>query len=114
MSEQNKRNFFRLLYPLEVMPTIVISENEYSVRELSEQGISIFNTSRWKFRVGDEVSAELVFAHGESEQVSGEVIRIDHKSFVIGRVEGISLKRIVSEQRKLMNHYPIVKNELQS
>ncbi len=114
MGDENKRNFFRVFYPLGVMPTIAIRGWEYSVREFSEQGINVASTDRWEFRVGDGISGELVFTNGESEQVMGKIIRISHDSFVIGMVQGITQKRVVSEQRKLMHRFPTVRNEFQS
>ena len=108
--QQNNRQYFRLVYPTDMTPSIKIGDHVYPVPEISEGGIRVQATRFPGLVVGDEVVATLFFDDGDELDVSGVVYRQDKQDYIIAPLIGISFKRIVKEQRKLLNRYPTTRS----
>lgn len=104
----NQRRYFRLAYPVSLMPTMQIGERRFRVSEISEGGIRICCTNRWEFKVKEEVTGELSFVDGDAIAIEGVVLRYDRRDFVIAPIEGISFKHVVAEQRRVLAECPSV------
>ena len=104
----NRRQYYRLPYPATMMPLIRIAGKEYSVPEISEGGLRIRCTDRNDFGIGDEVSGEIAFAENDTLTISGVILRRDGKDLIIAPLEGISFKRVVREQRRVLSQCPSV------
>ena len=114
---KNQRQYYRLPYPDSVMPTIQIGESEYLVPEISEGGLRIRQCRRvdsspfLEFSVGDEVTGTIMFDDGEVVCISGIVFRRDKEEYVIAPLDGISFKRIVLEQRRILKQFPSLRSK---
>ena len=114
---ENQRRFYRLPYPDSIMPKIKIGDSEYLVPEISEGGLRIRqcrrigNSQFLEFRAGDEVTGTITFDDGEMLCISGVVYRRDNEDYVIAPLEGISFKRIVLEQRRILNRFPSLRSK---
>ncbi len=91
-----------------MMPLMWIGGKEYFVPEISEGGLRIRCTERYEFGVGDEVSGEIAFTEEDTLTISGVILRRDGKDLIIAPLEGISFKRVVSEQRRILTQCPSV------
>lgn len=104
--KSSPRNYFRLEYPTEVRPKIVIDETAYPVINLCEGGVKFAVDTR-KEDVDAEVEhkATIVFHDKAQANVKGEIIRSDRGSMVLKLSTGVPLQQIMSEQRFLLNKY---------
>lgn len=108
MSDE-RRKFYRLAYPLTMMPPLNVDGLEYPVTELSEAGLRIRCADPYAFKSGDELRGEISLPEGEVLPVTGVVLRRDGKDIVIAPLEGVSFKRIVAEQRRVLSQCPNVR-----
>lgn len=102
---QNLRAYFRLEYPRELMPTIVIGTREFAVPEISEYGFRIRCQQFDQFKVGDLVKGIIHFSDGTSLAIISSVYRRDHKEFVLQPSDQIPYKRILDEQRRIIKQF---------
>lgn len=105
---RNLRKFFRVAYPPELMPTFRGDGTEFLVTEVSEGGLRIRCDNRFRFRMGTEISGEIVFLDGGIVAISGIILRGDGDDFVVALIEGVPFRRIVLEQRNLLRWCPSV------
>ena len=103
-NEKHPRNYFRVEYPHEVRPQILIDEQSYPVINLCEGGV--------KFVIRDETrdaekdyEAVIVFHNSDQTDVIGKLIRSEKDAVVFQLSEGVPLQQIMSEQRFLLNKY---------
>lgn len=112
---ENQRRFYRLPYPDPMMPKMRIGDSEYLVPEISEGGLrirqcrGIDKNPFLEFREGDEVTGTITFDDGEVLGISGIIYRRDKQDYIIAPLEGISFKRIVLEQRRVLNRFPALR-----
>ncbi len=109
MSEsKNNRKYFRLAYPTVMRPSVRIEGRDYIVPEISEGGLRLRCQEPFEFRIGDEVTGELMFRDGDNISIAGVVFRRASKDFVIAPLKGLSFKKIVLEQRRILRQFPCV------
>jgi hypothetical protein len=96
-----RRTLFRVDYPLQYRPTILIDGREYNVVNVSERGV--------KFRCEGDIEWEetvqgiVTFYDGESLDVEGKVVRHGENEAALKLVKRIPFQRIINEQRFLIN-----------
>ena len=105
----NHRRYYRLAYPSTMMPSMHIAGREYVVVEISEGGLRIRCEDRFEFGTGDEVRGEIVFQDDDAISISGVVLRCERHDLIIAPLEGISFKRVVFEQRRILSQCPSVR-----
>ena len=102
----NKRQNFRIEYPISYRPKLIISYYIFEVLDISEQGIKFFPKRAYELKLGLTLSAKIVFKGGESFNIKGKIIRNTGKEVILSLLEGIPTSKIMSEQRVLINKYP--------
>lgn len=102
-SGTQKREFFRVEYPIKYRPKLVIAEdeNEYDVVDISERGVKFLSKGGEGFE--DNVEGTITFHDGESLDVVGKVLRRANNKVVLSLVQKIPFRRIIKEQRYLIN-----------
>ncbi len=55
---------------------------------------------------GSKATAKIVFKDGGSAIVKGEILRVDEHDVIFNLSKGISLKRVIDEQRYIIENYP--------
>ncbi len=103
---KNRREHYRIRYPLTGRPRLTISNNEYEVVDISESGLKFLCKKINEFRAGSEVRLEITFNDGGSLHVRGKILRTTEKVSVISFSEDIPFGIILKEQRYLKAHYP--------
>ncbi len=102
----NKRQYFRIEYPISYRPKLIISYYIFEVLDISEQGIKFFSKRAYELKPGLLLSAKIVFKGGESFNIKGKIIRNTGKEVILSLLEGIPTSKIMSEQQFLINKYP--------
>lgn len=98
----NKRSWFRLEYPQELMPSIVIGTLEFAIPEISERGFRIRCREFSEFGVGDEIKGTIYFTDGSSMTLTSAVFRRDQQDIVFRPLKSIPFRRVIAEQRRVI------------
>ncbi len=102
----NRRQFFRLQYPVGERPSLVLSGVPHPVVDISERGIR-FQVADLALQVGAEVFGAVRFHDGSEWRVSGQVVRVMNEPphCALELEGGIPLPKILEEQRYLIRKY---------
>ena len=107
---QNKREYFRLQYPVIDRPKLQLNGRDFQVFEISEKGLQFAHADKFAFPMGAAVSGLITFHDGQTVSVSGKFVRYQPLVHIIADLEGIDLQRMLKEQLYLRNKYPEVKS----
>ncbi len=105
---ENKREHYRIRYPLACRPILKIGYAKYEVMDISEKGVK-FNFSAYRMAPpGTQINAYITFHDGRSLKIEGELIRVNRNfaTAILKLKESIPWKRILNEQRFLKEKYP--------
>lgn len=103
MSKQ-KRQFFRIEYPIDERPSLIVGDDTYEVLDTSERGMRLAPIHAQA--VPAALKGILRFRDGSECQVAGSVARqAPDGSLVVKLTLGISLAQIMKEQRRLIQRY---------
>jgi hypothetical protein len=102
-----RRAFYRLRYPEPERPKLLFDNTECHVAELSESGARLIH-ARWHLDTGRKIAGWIRFADGEATEVEGIVLRTEGGEAIVRLSVGVSLKRMLDEQRRLIQQYPIL------
>ncbi len=100
------RTYYRLRYPGAERPTVRIEDRDYEVSEVSERGAKIVLAGACALRLDQPFAGVLRFRDGETVSVEGVVQRFAGKEIVLNLSSGVSLKRMMAEQKRLLQKYP--------
>jgi hypothetical protein len=111
MPAENRRDFYRIYYPPEARPRLLLDASGgvhavCEVLECSERGLRFTTPTRWLLPVGTVVSGLLVFAGGAETRVAGSVTRVapEEVALLLNR-QGIPLGMVLDEQRWLRANF---------
>ncbi|MEX1669884.1 hypothetical protein AB4876_13265 [Zhongshania guokunii] len=104
----NLRRFFRLPYPRAAQPPLTVDKDTaYRVLEISELGILLAKKSESPLQVGETLSGNILFHDHHSEEIEGEVYRLDARGVIVRLSRGISSKYMIKEQIYVKNTFPV-------
>ena len=104
MSE-NRRDEYRVLYPIADRPRLVIGDCTCEVLDLSEHGIRLL-AANLPPDSQDTIDGTVRFANGETVQVAGRILRrTDRQVVVTLDRQPLPYPQIVKEQRRLLAKY---------
>ena len=67
----------------------------------------IYSWEFQEFTEGDEVLGHVTFEDGTTVELMGLFMRQDHHEYVFAPLCGITMKRVLQEQRAILRRYPI-------
>lgn len=105
-SGENRREHYRIIYPLTCRPKLRIVRKEYDVVDISESGVKFLHNRGAKLTPGSKIEAEITFDDGSSLDIHGEILRINDNILILKLHRGIPFWKIVDEQRYVKNKYP--------
>lgn len=115
MSDQphsgQRRAFYRLAYPEVDRPVLWVGNYRCAVVEISEMGARVLFASGGELPQSGPIAGAVQFADGEIVPVEGTVLRIEGSEAVLQLTVGISLRRMLAEQRRLLQLYPAMFDE---
>lgn len=97
----NRRRHFRVCYPSDNRPLLVIRNHQFEVVNASESGLCFINSENIK--LAKWVRAKLILSDGESFERESRVIWKDGNTVGIEFVMPIPYKTILREQRRLIS-----------
>lgn len=102
---EQKRDYFRLEYPYEYRPVLLLDDQQYPLVNLSECGVRFRTEGAPAFALGDKLDGKIVFHDQDSHVCRGEVIRLGQRSVILLLSEPVPLNKIRSEHILLINRF---------
>jgi len=102
---QNRRELYRIIYPISIRPVLEIHDIEYDVIDISEKGIRILNNSYRAFPIESIVKGKINFSDGKSLNFAGNILRSSKNNTIISLTGNIPFMRICIEQRYIRDKY---------
>ena len=109
--QDQRRAYFRLRYPTSEGPAVTIAGADYEVLEISEAGARIKLLPDASIAIGQAFSGIVRFDDGVIVPVKGEVSRIDGDQAALKLSPGVSLRRMLAEQRHILERHPEILQE---
>ena len=101
---QQKRQYFRIEYPVIERPTLTMGADKFEVVDASERGLRIIGKEGKPSPT--DIKGNLKFKSGSECPVVGKVTRkFEDGSLAVQLTVGISLSIIMNEQRLLIQKY---------
>lgn len=99
MPNPNPRQYFRIRYPAEARPRLVLGSNICEVLDCSEKGVGFRATALLRAAEGEVLRGKLRFPRGEELAICGRVVRVQEERVALelsGR--GVPFGIILQEQ----------------
>ena len=106
MKEQ-RREHFRVTYPLKYRPTVLLGGKAYGVIDISERGIRFGGARSGAFVVGQPVDCTIRFVDGDVLDLHGKIVRVAGATAAIHLTDSIPLKKVRSEDSYLIKNFPL-------
>ncbi len=107
---EQKRAYFRIVYPVGDRPKIMLRNETFDVIDLSEMGVRFVsrNAGRW-LGVAEALQATIVFFDKEKVTVIGRVLRANDDQVILHLSRGIPLTKVMAEQRRILQSHNTLK-----
>lgn len=105
---EKDRACFRIEYPLADQPLFRQKNEIYPVINLAEGGI-LFKKDHQDFSNGDKIKGTIIFHDKGSLDIQGKVVRQEKNKVALQLSKVISLQRVMTEQRFLIQKYGTLK-----
>ena len=105
-SRENRREHYRIRYPLRFRPVLKFSGKKFEIIDISESGIKFYCENTVGFRSGQEMEGTVIFTDGKSLALKGTILRIYKRTAIVWLSVYIPFSHIIREQRFLKTHYP--------
>ena len=106
-SQDDRRDHYRLGYPEAERPTVRINDVDYLVADLSEGGARILLAGGPGLPQDERFAGTVLFPDGEAVPIEGVVLRSTEKHMVVKLSKAIGQKRMIAEQRRIHEKYPL-------
>lgn len=101
LSGRERRAYFRVLYPDNHRPSIMIRNNLFQIIDICEIGIRFTNPDHQKLP-GDIFQAVVTLHDNDPVNIVGRIIRLaDTEAAMMMTIRGIPYRKIISEQAYL-------------
>jgi hypothetical protein len=101
-----KRDYFRVRFPITQRPCLIAGSTELEVIELSENGARVAVNGSSTLCQSDPFDATIRFKDGTTATVSASVHRWEAEQAVLQFSDNLSYSIIVAEQRRLLQMFP--------
>ena len=104
------RTHFRVEYPVKARPVVQIKKKAFPIINISESGVLFaLKEDEGRVTVGRNMKGVIVFSDNEKVTIEGKILRNVNETVAMHLTLGISLKRIMTEQRWLLTEYGTLK-----
>ena len=104
--EPQRRAHFRLRYPHDARPLLLVVEQEFFVSEISEGGMRVvFQAADEALSLPEKITGQLRLG-AALIHIDGQPLRRDGDEWVLALSEPIAFPLIMAEQRRLIQKYP--------
>jgi hypothetical protein len=93
-----RRQYYRLMYPPELAPEIVIMGTTFPVMDISEKGVRFRKDFNTRLDTGLSVKGVVIFQDLSKFEFSGYVLRVVNREAVVIFLKNLAYQKIMSEQ----------------
>src|SRR5690349_18924889 len=101
-----RRNYFRIRFPVTQRPCLVVNSAHFEILELSETGAGVAAADVTMFDSSGEFEATILFRDGTMADVTARVHRQEADEIILRFPEGLPYSVVTAEQRRLMKLFP--------
>lgn len=105
MRNPRERAYYRVEYPIQERPALVVGEVEMAVHDVSEHGVRFARHPDLRLSEGDAVSGLIRFRDRGELQVEGQVVWIRGPLAALELAVPVPFGTILDEQRHLRDRY---------
>jgi len=105
MSSQ-RREHFRLVYPIAARPVMVVQGTEFRLSEISEEGGRAIANTDDLASLEQQGQVTIGFSNGKQVGTNATVLRVDGDEIILKLSPAIALSVILEQQRWLVSRYP--------
>ena len=107
-SSVKDRKYFRIKYPDELRPELIVNGMKHALVDVSEAGLK-YSVSNSAFPlIGVEFTATISFQTGKTLTVKGHIVRTDHQHVMVQLSKGIASDILKEEADLLLEKYGVV------
>ncbi len=106
--KDEKREFFRLVYPLSEKQFVSLSGARFQVLDMSEEGVRVVVADEQidlLGQEGDPISGNIQFSDQSVHEVKGTILRRCPGECVVQLSKGVPFPTMMAEQRRLIQKY---------
>jgi hypothetical protein len=97
-NDDDRRQHYRLKYPGEFAPGLIINGRLFIVRDICERAIRFQRDASRHYESGQKITATMIFNDGSKFEVIGWVGRINLNDVVVILTRHIPYQKIIAEQ----------------
>jgi len=111
--QRPERAHYRIQYPVNERPRLIVAGREYEVLNCSEKGVCFLAPGTHRFVLDGAVQGVIRFSRGHEAEVDGRVVRIEGALVALHlAVQPIPFRIVLDEQRFLRQKYPMWPREV--
>jgi hypothetical protein len=93
-----RRQYYRLIYPPELAPEVVILGTTFRVIDISEKGIHFRKDFSTRIDTGQNVQGVVIFQDLSKFEFKGYVLRVVNREAVVIFIKNLPYQKIMTEQ----------------
>ncbi|GAP22535.1 PilZ domain-containing protein [Leptolinea tardivitalis] len=93
-----RRQYYRLIYPPELAPEVVISSITFKVLDISEKGVRFRKDFNTRLDTGQTVQGVVIFQDLSKFEFKGYVLRVVNREAVVIFLKNLPYQKIMTEQ----------------
>jgi len=93
-----RRQYYRLLYPPELAPEIVILGTTFRVLDISEKGLRFRKDFNSRLDTGQSIRGVLIFLDLSKIEFQGYILRVVNREAVVVFLKNLPYQKIMAEQ----------------
>ncbi len=105
MRDDTGRSFYRVTYPAQERPALIIGDHELPVHDLSESGLRFGGADALGLSSGDQVQGDLKFRGRGERQVVGTIVWLRYGMAALEFDEPMPFETILQEQEYLRSRF---------
>ena len=103
---ENRREHYRIIYPVSCRPKLVINNKQYEVIDISEKGVRFLHQGTCTLQPGSETRIKITFHNGVSLDIKCKVLRFNDTAAILSLLQDIPFEIIIEEQRYIKKSFP--------
>jgi len=107
MSEKQRRDHYRVSYPANEMPMLILNDGLYPISNLSQGGAQ-FICSELSLKENQNVKGSIKFEDGDRIEFQAEILRLRPPRATLKFLKPLPYKKLTEEQMRLRKKYPVV------
>jgi hypothetical protein len=97
-SGSERRQFFRIIYPAELSPEVVILGTTFRVLDISEKAVRFRKNFNERLDTGQSIKGVIIFLDYSKFEFQGYVLRVVNREVVVNFLNKLPYQKLMAEQ----------------